>query len=417
MFKDETVKKQQAARRATSLVAGSALFLTHVALTMVALGVNPESQRQSQSRNPKKTVRSQAQKQRVDYSQFSHKTHVTDQKLGCDSCHKFPSKNWKEVRKADAFPDVTEYPEHASCVSCHRQQFFARERPVPRICYNCHLNATPIETSRYPFPSLGEKFLSSAKAMDFVSDFRVFFPHDKHVDVISKNFRRRPDESGLLVRASLPRRSLWAEDSDPKSCAVCHQTYQPQGKSEDEFISKPPKDLGDSFWLKKGTFKTKPITHEACFTCHNQESEIAPLPQNCDACHKLSAVEPIADFDPQLAKKIGVDEWRTLRTWRSRFSAGAFRHEVHNEVSCTMCHNVTVMNTVDFKTLKTPVKSCGGGEGCHITATADEGGILNYEIDQRKTNEKFVCVKCHITFGARPVPASHLDATINAGTK
>ena len=75
------------------------------------------------------------------------------------------------------------------------------------------------------------------------------------------------------------------------------------------------------------------------------------------------------------------------------------------------------MNTVDFRTLKVPVKSCGGAEGCHVTATADEGGILNYEIDQRKTNQNFVCVKCHIVFGAKATPESHADAILKAGAK
>ncbi|HET6891139.1 MAG TPA: hypothetical protein VFH31_08575, partial [Pyrinomonadaceae bacterium] len=74
-----------------------------------------------------------------------------------------------------------------------------------------------------------------------------------------------------------------------------------------------------------------------------------------------------------------------------------------------------VMNTIDLKTLKVPVNSCGGGEGCHVTATADEGGIVNYEINQRKTNEKFVCVKCHIVFGAKPLPVSHAEAIVKAG--
>ena len=148
----------------------------------------------------------EGQRPAIDYSKFSHSTHVAKGKLACDSCHKFPTKNWREVRKGDAaFPDVTEFPEHASCLNCHRQQFFARERPAPRICSNCHVRVTPIETSRYSFPTLG-------KIPDFVSDFRVVVP---------------PHEE------------------------------QPS-----------------------------PLNHATCFTCHNQESELPPLPQNCDACHK-----------------------------------------------------------------------------------------------------------------------------------
>jgi c(7)-type cytochrome triheme protein len=290
-----------------------------------------------------------------------------------------PTKNWKEVRKGDAaFPDVTEFPDHASCLNCHRQQFFARERPVPKICSNCHVKATPIDTTRYPFPSLGEAFLTTTKAAAFTSDFRVLFPHEKHGDV---------------------------------ECADCHQTYKPQGKSDDEFLTKPPKDIGDAFWLKKGTFKSRPLTHATCFTCHNQDSELAPLPANCDTCHKTAVGEKLTvDFDQKLAGAIGVTDWWTLTAWRNRISAGAFRHETHTDVKCAQCHNVTAMNTTNDATQKVAVKSCGGAEGCHITATLDDGGVLNYEIDQRNKSATFVCTKCHIAFGNKAVPASHVSA-------
>ena len=331
-----------------------------------------------QKRRPAKTKRG------IDYSQFSHQTHFVTQKLSCESCHKFPTKNWNEVRKGDdGFPDVTEYPEHETCLQCHRKQFFARERPVPRICNNCHVKATPADTSKYIFPSLGEKFLSSARAMDFVSEFRVAFPHDKHLD-----------------------------DSDPKSCSTCHVTHQPQG-STDEFVTKPPPDIGDSFWLKRGTFKTRPISHSTCFTCHNAESELAPLPKDCNACHKLSSTNPVADFDPQLVRKMRITDWLTLAAWRARHSAGAFRHEAH-DLSCTTCHNAVATNTVNLESLKVPIKSCSGAEGCHVTATVDDGGVLNYEMDQRKSNERFVCVKCHIVFGTRPAPASHSQVMVKS---
>jgi hypothetical protein len=67
------------------------------------------------------------------------------------------------------------------------------------------------------------------------------------------------------------------------------------------------------------------------------------------------------------------------------------------------------INTLDEKTKKVKILTCGGA-GCHITATADEGGILNYLIEQRKTNPAFQCTKCHIVFGKEPIPQSHLDA-------
>lgn len=286
-------------------------------------------------------------KPRVDYTRFSHQTE--QHRATCASCHTFPSKNWKTVRKGDdAFADVTEYPEHQACLGCHRPQFFARERPVPRICSNCHIKATPTDTSRYPFPSLGEAFLATAKARDFVSDFRVLFPHDKHSDA---------------------------------ECADCHKSHKPQGM-----------------------FQTRPLTHAGCFTCHNQESELAPLPPNCDVCHKPPPVDkrPV-DFDEKLVQTTGLSDWWTMTARRNRISAGAFQHEVHTDLKCAQCHQATPLNLVQ-------VKSCGGAEGCHVTATLDEGGILNYEIDQRNKNSGFVCTKCHVVFGSKAVPASHVSA-------
>ena len=335
--------------------------------------VSPEMQSPTQSRRRPATRK----KTPSIYASFSHATHVTKQKLACDSCHKVPTSNWKAVRQGDAaFPDVVEFPDHSSCLNCHRQQFFARERPAPAICSNCHVAVTPRETARWPFPSLGESFLATARAQGFVSEFHVAFPHPKHTD---------------------------------NDCGDCHTTYQPQDKSDDEFVTKPPKNIGDAFWLKKGTFKTRPLTHATCFTCHNAESELAPLPKNCESCHKPVQQNRRADFDQKLADTIGVKDWWTLTAWRNRISAGAFRHEVHGEVKCAQCHQAMISNAAGTK-VTVPVTSCGGAEGCHVTATADEGGILNYEIDERKKNASFACSKCHLVYGREAVPANHLSA-------
>ena len=90
---------------------------------------------------------------------------------------------------------------------------------------------------------------------------------------------------------------------------------------------------------------------------------------------------------------------------------------MHPTLSCTSCHNIPTMNTAEPKTLKVAVKSCGGAEGCHITATADEGGALNFEIDQRKAKPDFQCTKCHLVFGSQPLPANHVEAIPKAVTK
>src|SRR5438552_11786601 len=112
-----------------------------------------EAQRRSQRSRPQKKLTTP----KIDYAKFSHQTHVVTQKLACNSCHKIPSKNWNSVRKGNAaFADVTDFPEHSSCLNCHRAQFFARERPAPAICSNCHIAVSKRDTSRWLFPSLGD---------------------------------------------------------------------------------------------------------------------------------------------------------------------------------------------------------------------------------------------------------------------
>jgi hypothetical protein len=380
-------------------------------------------------RRPPGSTGNKNKKPGIDYSKFSHQTHGAQQKVACDSCHKFPTNNWKEVRKGDnAFPDVAEFPEHSSCLNCHRQQFFARERPAPAICSNCHVNATPRDTTRFLFPSLGDISNAPQRRRDVVTEFAINFPHDKHVDVVGMNAPAIESRSRAgFVTVSWQQKTASQDSSEPKSCPVCHQTFQPQGNSDDEYATKPPKNLGDAFWLKKGTFKTIPNSHAVCFTCHNTDAGIAPAPSECNVCHKLAAPQtrgpqtssPIGvvgvlknDFDPKLADTIGVTDKTILTAWHRRISSGAFRHEggEHPNVNCTNCHNITAMNTLDVKTMAVPVRSCGGAEGCHITATTDDGGALNYEIDQKKTNPGFVCTKCHLSFGKEAVPEDHLKA-------
>ena len=386
------------------------LFLSCPFLISTASGTL-EPQR---SRRPAKRQRA-PQRPKIDYSQFSHTTHVEKQKLACDSCHKFPTKNWKELRKGDAaFPDVGDFPEHAACLNCHRPQFFARERPAPVICSNCHIAVTPRDTARWLFPSLGDLSDPKLKRRDAPSEFGVGFPHDKHLDVVGFSGPRR-DRNVVFIAAAF--RSV--PQDEPKSCVVCHQTYQPQGDSNDEYVTKPPANLGDGFWLKKGTFKTGPVSHTTCFTCHNADSGIPPDSKDCQTCHKLlpAGTKPRADFDAKLLTAMALTDRVVLKQWSTRMSSGTFRHEggAHPGVTCLNCHDVAAMNTLDLATRKVPVKSCGGADGCHVTATLDEGGALNFEIDSKKKDPKFTCTKCHVVFGQGGViPADHSKAIVPA---
>jgi len=372
---------------------------------------------------PQRRPARQAPAARQKSSGFSHATAA--HRRACDSCHKFPSDDWKGARAGgEPFPDVTQYPAHASCIGCHRRQFFSNERPAPSICSTCHESAMPRSIKLHPFPTLAEAFDKSAKAASpRASDFLIHFPHDKHLAVLGELHGGPAEDAGEVrfVRASFgaaARREPARREDAAKAnevCASCHQTYMPQGDSELEFVTPPPTDLPEgAFWLKKGTFKTSPAGHSSCFTCHSADAGISPAPSDCAACHKFpppGAASP-TDFDPQLAERMGVTDRRMLARWRDRQSA-AFRHEwfSHAEMKCADCHKVEELNTADPRTRRVAVISCGGaGSGCHVTETDDDGGALNLAIAQRRADPAFTCTKCHAVLGASPVPASHASA-------
>jgi len=337
-------------------------------------------------------------------AEFAHNRR--EHQLACDKCHQFPSSDWKDARKGEAaFPDVTSQPEHASCLSCHRKQFFARERPQPRICSVCHVAATPRNLARLPFPNPPEAFDRTERARDFLSDFQIGFPHDRHLEIVGSLTAPGHGVGGVRFVTASFRPAPQAQESDPKSCMVCHQTYQRQGKGETEYATEPPKDLGERFWLKKGTFKTAP-NHATCFTCHSQDSGVAPAPNDCNACHKLAPASTRTDFDAQLAASMKVADGTILRRWRTRYSSGTYPHEGggHADLACTTCHDAAKMNTLDPKSTRVSLESCAA---CHVTATTDEGGALNVEADRKKADAAFQCTKCHITYGREPLPDSH----------
>jgi hypothetical protein len=350
------------------------------------------------------TRRVRAQPRPRKYSSFPHdqKAHAIE----CSSCHKFPSDNWNKVRTgSDAFPDATEYPKHESCIGCHKQQFFRGTPPV--ICSICHTNPGPRDSSRHPFPNPREIFDASPKGKKAESDFAIHFSHEKHIDIVTA--------SGA-IRSPFRNASFSPRRRAEESCSVCHKTLQPQGDSSDEYVTKRPTSIGDGYWLKKGTFKSVPIGHTTCFTCHSQDSGIEPAPSSCSTCHKLKPTAPPADFDAAFAAQVGVADRVTLDAWRRRDSSGTFRHEFqsHAEMSCDTCHNVQTLNTLDAATKRVAVSSCAM---CHVTATVDDGGAMNFEVQSRKTNANFRCTKCHVVFGTKPIPQSHLKAIVDAGGK
>lgn len=398
------------------LVAGGGLLCSILLGAIQGTAARTDS-RPSEQQNRAKAERSSEPARR--YSRFTH--HIAKHKQACDSCHKFPSSNWKQVRKGeDAIPDVTDYPQHASCLQCHRPQFFSGA--VPTICGVCHSSPSPSNGARHPFANPREAFDASKKGQGAFSEYKVYFPHDKHEGFFGQSRpTAEPDRLGGLIAVSFnPAASNQDQSAKNDSCSKCHQTHQKQGDSDEEFVTKPPKDLPDTdFWLRKDTFKTSPQSHATCFTCHSQDGALQPAATDCAKCHRLIPPEQAVarreargDFNPKAAAAMGILDRTTLEKWSKR-EAVRFRHDwvTHVDLACTDCHKTADIDTLAEYGPKVPVLSCGGsGAGCHITATIQDGGVLNVEIGEKKSNQSFQCTKCHAFLGKQQVPESHVKA-------
>ncbi len=346
----------------------------------------------------------------TDYTKFSHAS-VQHRGLACDQCHTLPTPNWRETRKAEAFPDITEYPDHPSCVRCHRQQFFSGARPV--ICSVCHTNVSPRNGNRYAFANPRENASNPMRKPGAASQFAVNFPHDKHQDVmalVQPSFQL--EEQTGIVRASF--RTQEKEMID--HCTICHQTVEPQGDSDEKYMAGRPENIEEANWPKKGTFKTSPTSHASCFNCHWKEGGVAPLASDCAACHQLrnpaqatgAQTTAHSDANADVAKAIKDEDIRAKYLNRQTVR---FRHEVTKHMTergCTSCHiNITTLNTVTATTLDVPLLTCSN---CHI----GNKKVLNTEVERRRKSEgsaePFQCVKCHVAAGASPIPKSHNNA-------
>ncbi|HEY0172042.1 MAG TPA: cytochrome c3 family protein [Pyrinomonadaceae bacterium] len=354
---------------------------------------------------------------RVDYTKFTHTT-AAHRKNSCASCHKSPSDNWARVRARDAaFPDITDYPEHASCLGCHRQQFFNGARPP--ICSVCHTVVSPRAGDRHPFANPSDAFARSAKAKRSLHEFALVFPHDVHQDVMARAPSGVEDGAARFVRAA------FAQDAPPKpkpnSCAICHQTYRRPGATASTpapaaaAAGAANATAGATPVLSDGLLKTTPTGHGSCFNCHWQDGGEKPFSSDCAGCHRLlpkgSLPAPPAgrDADAQFVSRAGFTEPSLVRKLLRRESV-IFSHDEgsHAALDCMACHvRITSFEVLDEKMLKVPILTCGGS-GCHIDARTKKW--LNQEVDKKLADADFKCAKCHVNLGGEKPPRSHLDA-------
>ena len=179
----------------------------------------------------------------VDYSRFSHAT--KKHQAECKTCHVVPSKQWSK------FPDIVDYPDHATCVNCHRAQFFKGARP--QICSVCHSKTSPRDDVRYAFRNPASRL-----------QFTIEFPHDKHQDVIASAPRRKGVDLAHAFQQNY------------NNCTICHAS-------------------------RTTTFKAAPTDHSSCFNCHWKSQQ--PVAANCNGCHKLATPAVAADGPTRISQK------------------------------------------------------------------------------------------------------------------
>jgi decaheme cytochrome c component MtrC/MtrF-like protein len=276
----------------------------------------------------------------IDYTKFSHST--KQHRAECKTCHVVPTKEWP---KASAYPDVVDYPDHAACVSCHRQQFFKGARPP--ICSACHTKTSPRDEARYVFRKPSSRL-----------QFTIEFPHDKHQDVIARIFNTRNPRVDLAHAA--PQQQ---QQQNYNNCTICHAS-------------------------QTKTFKAAPADHASCFNCHWKSQQ--PVAANCNGCHKLAA----APYDAKTtAKRIS-----------SKFIHEGGGEKGNHVLECTTCH-INITKAASLRGLKpdVPLTAC---TECHNKDGLRQD--VSKELAEIDKNRAFVCVYCHApNVGSLDPPASH----------
>jgi Cytochrome c7 and related cytochrome c len=335
-------------------------------------------------RRPRPTqTKTQTQAPRGSAAKYSAFLHSSDghKSLACNACHKVPTA-WNAKRD---FPDVADFPDHDTCVRCHRQQFFTRQvmsGTGPSICTVCHVRAAPREDERFAFgaPNNGNQSLKNKEGRE-LRQFTIEFPHDQHQNAIARVEWPRLQS----VRSELHHRlkSVPLDDKKPdyNNCSICHRSDLSLA-----IVALPPQNA-DPAMLHP--FKSMPGSHDACFNCHWKN--LKPASDDCAGCHKLA---PSA-FTPLIGPK--------------RISA-KFAHEGgkgEHVMECTTCHiNITRASTLRGLTPDVPIAACASCHKDSKKTTYPKAVTIEEEFAQnKKTGE---CTYCHTPdVGKKKPPPSH----------
>ena len=299
----------------------------------------------------------------IDYSKFSHTT--KKHQAACNTCHKIPTEAWQKVK---SYPDITDYPDHAACVSCHRAQFFRSARPP--ICGVCHTKISPRDDVRLPFRDPADRL-----------QFSIVFPHDKHQDVIARLRPLSTPKESFVFRRAVFRIATDDQTSVYNNCSICHSQ---QGAE----VPAPTGGWIDGFVPDKASFKSAPSTHALCFNCHWKSQQ--PVAANCAGCHTL-APQPYSPATSPLRISL-------------KFNHEGGGEKKNHIAECTTCH-INITKAASLRGLKpdVPITSC---TECHNKEGLRQD--VSRELLAIDKNATFVCVYCHTSnVGKLDPPASH----------
>lgn len=355
----------------------------------------------SQKRRASVPRRKTVQRSGKVYNNFVH--NIAAHRQSCNSCHKTPTgfSNAETLSGEDyKYPDITDYPDHDACISCHRQQFFRGARPA--ICSVCHTKVSPRDEARFAFPQAKQP-----------GEFSIRFPHNVHQDIIA-GIENPPSRVGGVEAAhfvnakfTLPAKAQDDKKPDFNNCTICHapaaaRVYNTAARRPQLVALETGMVMAshrEKISADAGYFKTLPTGHDSCFNCHYSEQQ--PIRTNCAGCH-IQRGSPAAESSviERFSLKFNHNE--------PSKSGGIGPHDVE----CVTCH-VRITQSAELRTLDpdVPIFTCGGS--CH-------GAKIKMEVSQRETDleekqknaqhEIKSCSYCHNAFiGSYQIPKSHRD--------
>lgn len=340
-----------------------------------------------------------AQRRGRNYNNFDHST-AAHRKQSCNECHKLPT-GVSSAETADGekynYPDITDYPDHDSCLDCHRQQFFKGAKPA--ICSICHTKVSPRDKVRFAFPKANQ-----------AEEFNIRFPHDVHQDIIANLKTPSPRVTNIAAAHFVNARFTFAagrqdeKKTDYNNCTICHAP-----KAAKNYIVEPRRpqmtmlETGltaashtEKIAASVGYFKDVPNGHNSCFNCHYSEQK--PTHNDCAGCH-IPSRKPTAESS--------VIERYTLKFNHNQIKEGGTNP---HDTECTSCH-LRITQSADLRSLSpdVPVFTCGGS--CHGEKIKMEISRREDDLAEKQKNPQYQitsCSYCHTSFiGSFQVPESH----------